>query len=60
MPSMPVFEVSHELGIPATLLTQPKITKEMLRMEIKSRKDFSQDLDLIKKRLASYCPIVLS
>ena len=50
MPNLSVFEVSHEMGVPATLLTQQNIQKEMARMEIKLLKDFSSDLKLIKSR----------
>ena len=54
MPNLPVFEVSHEMGVPATLLTQQAIKKEMARMNIKGGKDFSSDLNLIKSRYVPF------
>ena len=47
--TLSVFEVSQELVIPATLLTQTKIKKEFRRLKLKLR-NFETELDLVTKR----------
>ena len=49
--TLSVFEVSQELGIPTTPLTQTKIKKEFRQLKLKLR-NFETELDLVSKRWA--------
>ena len=49
-----VFEVSHELGVPVTNLTQEMIVDLMKQMKVKGmRKSFEDELQLVKRRFDS-------
>lgn len=50
LPHLPVFEVSHEMGRPVTLMTQDNLEKMLTDLNIKGRKSFAKELDLIKDR----------